>query len=52
MTDLPYRNTPTLTVLTSTTMVSTRVTEYVTKTVQGQPGASALPFNPLAALLG
>ena len=51
---ITFRNTPTITYLTSTTMVSTRVTEYVTKTVA--PGsaaaASALPFNPLAALFG
>ena len=53
---ITFRNTPTITHLTSTTLVSTRVTEYVTKTLApGSPGAaaaSALPFNPLAALFG
>ena len=53
---ITFRNTPTITHLTSTTMVSTRVTEYITKTLApGSPGAaaaSALPFNPLAALFG
>ena len=55
---ITFRNTPTITHLTSTTMVSTRVTEYVTKTVApggigGGPGSNAAPaFNPLAALFG
>ena len=50
-----FRNTPTITYLTSTTMVTTRVTEYVTKTLApGSPGAAAASpaFNPLAALFG
>jgi hypothetical protein len=46
---ITFRNKPTLTTLTSTTMVSTQVTEYVTKTVRA-PAASALAYNPLAAL--
>ena len=55
---ITFRNTPTITHLTSTTMVSTRVTEYVTKTVApgglgGAPGGATAPsFNPLGALFG
>ena len=57
---ITFRNTPTVTTLTSTTMVATQVTEFVTKTVRAQPtlapgaGLSGFGggFNPLAALLG
>ena len=57
---ITFRNTPTVTTLTSTTMVATQVTEFVTKTVRAQatlaPGAGLSGFgggfNPLAALLG
>ncbi|QQP38646.1 Uncharacterized protein FKW44_019274, partial [Caligus rogercresseyi] len=44
-----FRNTPTVTKLTSSTMVSTLVTSYVTKTVPIGGGAT---INPLAAFLG
>ena len=44
---ITFRNSPTTTTLTSTTMVSTKVTTYVTKTVRAQPSAN--PFNPFAA---
>ncbi len=56
---ITFRNTPTVTTLTSTTMVSSQITSYVTKTVRAQPtlspgaGLAGLAgFNPLAALLG
>ena len=56
---ITFRNTPTVTTLTSTTMVATQITEFVTKTVRAQPtlnpgaGLAGLGgFNPLAALLG
>jgi hypothetical protein len=44
---ITFRNTPTTTTLTSTTMVSTKITEFVTKTVRA--AATAQPFNPFAA---
>ncbi|XP_040569982.1 uncharacterized protein [Lepeophtheirus salmonis] len=44
-----FRNTPTVTTLTSSTMVATQVTSYVTKTVPIGGGAT---LNPLAAFLG
>jgi hypothetical protein len=43
---ITFRNSPTTTTLTSVTMVSTKVTSYVTKTVRAQPTAQ---FNPFAA---
>jgi len=51
---ITFRNVPTLTTLTSTTMVSTQVTSYVTQTVTAAPSLNAGGFglNPLAALLG
>lgn len=57
---ITFRNTPTVTTLTSTTMVTSQITEYVTRTVRAQPtlgpaaGLAGLAggFNPLAALLG
>ena len=49
---ITFRNTPTITHLTSTTMVTTRVTEYITKTVAPGSAAAAPAFNPLAALFG
>ncbi len=60
---ITFRNVPTVTTLTSTTIVSTRVTEYVTQTVRAAPtlnpglglaaaAGGAGGYNPLAALLG
>lgn len=53
---ITFRNTPTLTTLTSTTMVSTQITEYVTKTVRAQAtlasGNGQFGGFNLAALLG
>ena len=50
---ITFRNTPTLTTLTSTKMVSTQVTQYVTKTVRVTPSIGAgFGANPFAALLG
>ena len=56
---ITFRNTPTVTKLTSTTMVQTQITEYVTRTVRAQPtlapgvGLGGFGgYNPLAALLG
>ena len=56
---ITFRNTPTVTTLTSTTMVRSQITTYVTKTVRSQPSlgpaaglANLGGFNPLAALLG
>ena len=53
---ITLRNKPLTTTLTSTSMVSTQVTSYVTKTVPASPVVPTLnPFggaNPLAALLG
>ena len=44
---ITFRNSPTTTTLTSVTMVSTKITSYVTKTVRAQQTAN--PFNPFAA---
>ena len=52
---ITFRNTPTVTTLTSTTLVQTQITSYVTKTVRAQQTAGGFNpggFNPLAALLG
>ena len=59
---ITFRNTPTVTTLTSTTLVSSQITSYVTRTVRAQPtlgpgaglagGFNQGGFNPLAALLG
>ena len=53
---ITFRNTPTVTTLTSTTLVKTQITSYVTRTVRNQatlsPGSGFGGFNPLAALLG
>lgn len=50
---ITFRNTPTLTTLTSTKMVSTQVTQFVTKTVRVTPSIGAgFGANPFAALLG
>ena len=53
---ITFRNTPTVTTLTQTTMVKTQITSYVTRTVRNQatlsPGSGFGGFNPLAALLG
>ena len=53
---ITFRNTPTVTTLTSTTLVQTQITSYITRTVRNQPtlspGSGFGGFNPLAALLG
>ena len=53
---ITFRNTPTVTTLTQTTLVKTQITSYVTRTVRNQPslspGSGFGGFNPLAALLG
>lgn len=50
---ITFRNTPTITSLTTTTMVSTQITSYVTRTVRAQPTvAPGLGVNPLAGFFG
>ncbi|XP_059079958.1 uncharacterized protein LOC131878073 isoform X2 [Tigriopus californicus] len=50
---ITFRNVPTVTRLTSTTMVTTQITEYVTRTIQAAPTLNpGHGFNPYAALLG
>jgi hypothetical protein len=53
---ITFRNTPTVTTLTTTSLVQTQITSYVTRTVRNQQtlgaGAGFGGFNPLAALLG
>ena len=53
---ITFRNTPTVTTLTTTSLVQTQITSYVTRTVRNQAtlgaGNGFGGFNPLAALLG
>ena len=51
---ITFRNIETVTTLTTTSLVNTQITKYVTKTVQATPSINpALGLgNPLAALLG